>query len=348
MGELKWVNVETSGEQGFKAYRIPGIVVTTKGTIITYYETRLGESDWSTRGIGVRRSIDGGATFGARQMVVYDDEIAINNPVMIASKDGNVHFLWQKDYRQLFYQVSYDDGATFSEPVSILECVEAFRQEYNWSLFAVGPGHGIELQNGRLVVPIWLAGGEGNNHFPTQVSTIISDDGGQTWECGEIIYGSDCTEDDFVWPNETQAVELSDGRVMLNIRHNGKVHYRYTSISPNGKDQFSKPVADMNLPDPICFGSIVKAEDTILFVNCAHNDARGWAPRINLTVRMSEDDAKTWKYSKKIAEVAGYADIAISPDGKYYYCFFEHNKVEEGGYPEALILAVFDKMYLMK
>ncbi|MGL4738066.1 MAG: sialidase family protein [Cellulosilyticaceae bacterium] len=348
MSELKWQEIEKSGQGGFEAYRIPGIVVTAKGTIITYYETRLGASDWSTRGVGVRRSEDGGITFLERQMVVYDEKVAINNPVMIASRDGSVHLLWQKDYRELFYQVSKDDGATFSEPASILEAVEAFKSEYDWSLFAVGPGHGIELQNGRLVVPIWLARGEGDNHFPTQVSTIISDDGGQTWVCGEVIYGSERTEDDFAWPNETQAVELTDGRVLLNIRHNGKLHYRYKSVSVNGKDQFSTPVPDMNLPDPICFGSVLRAKEDILFVNCAHNDACGWAPRINLTVRLSEDDAKTWKYAKQIAEVSAYADIACSPDGSTYYCFLEHEKVAEGGYPRELVLAVFDKIYLMQ
>lgn len=348
MNTFRAIAIETSGQDGFECYRIPGIVVTAKGTILTYYETRLSGSDWSTRGVGMKRSVDGGETFSTRQMVAYDAELAINNPVMITSKDGKVHFLWQKDYRQLFYQVSEDDGVSFSEPVSILEAVEAFQAEYNWSLFAVGPGHGIELQNGRLVVPIWLARGEGNNHYPTQVSTIISDDGGKTWERGEIIYGSESKEDDFTWPNETQAVELSDGRVMLNIRHEGQVHYRYTAVSPNGKDNFGTPVPDTQLPDPICFGSIVKAGEHILFVNCAHNDPKGWAPRINLTVRLSTDDAKTWPYAQKIADIGGYADIAASPDGKVCYCFFEQGKVANGGYPETLTLGRVDVAELMQ
>ncbi len=205
--------------------------------------------------------------------------------------------------------MSTDDGLTFSDPVSILNAVTAFKEEYCWSLFAIGPGHGIEMRNGRLVVPIWLARGEGNNHYPTQVSTLISDDGGTTWERGEIIYSSENWGDDFFWVNESQVVELSDGSVLINMRHNGINRYRYIAISPNGKDHFSTPVPDKQLPDAICFGSIVRDKDgKILFVNCANNEemrGNGWPKRIHLTVKMSYDDAKTWQYAKQIAEVGG-------------------------------------------
>ena len=351
MNQLRLVNIETYNKDGFKSYRIPGIVVSRKGTIIVYYETRLSVADdWSARGIGMKRSTDQGKTFSQRKMLVSDPGITINNPVMIASQDGRIHFLWQKDYRQLFYQVSLDDGLTFSEPVSLLDTVKAFKQEYCWSLFGIGPGHGIELRRGRLVVPIWLACGEGNNHYPTQVSTLISDDGGTTWECGEIIYSGEKEGDDFLWVNESQAVELSDGSVLMNMRHNGQNRYRYTTVSPNGQSQFSKPVPDKQLPDAICFGSIIRdQEGNILFVNCANNQAvqkNGWPERKNLTVKISYDDAKTWSYARQLAEVGGYADMAVSPDGKRYYCFFEEGHPIDNLDPANLTLAIFGEAYM--
>ena len=352
MNQLMQVNIENYNEGGFKSYRIPGIVVSSKGTIIVYYETRLSAyDDWSAMGIGMKRSTDQGKTFSDRQMIAISEDLAVNNPVMIASQDGRIHFLWQKDYRQLFYQVSTDDGLTFSDPVSILDAVTAFKEEYCWSLFAIGPGHGIEMRNGRLVVPIWLARGEGNNHYPTQVSTLVSDDGGTTWERGEIIYSSENWGDDFFWVNESQVVELSDGSVLINMRHNGINRYRYIAISPNGKDHFSTPVPDKQLPDAICFGSIVRDKDgKILFVNCANNEemrGNGWPKRIHLTVKMSYDDAKTWQYAKQITEVGGYADIATSPDGKTYYCFFEDGNPAENEEPARLTLAIFGEEYLI-
>ncbi|MGI5895262.1 MAG: hypothetical protein ACOX6P_11890 [Candidatus Merdivicinus sp.] len=87
------VCIEEYGKNGYTSYRIPGIVVTVKGTILVYYETRLYPSnDWSTRGVGMKRSIDGGKTFSMRQMLVYSEDVAVNNPLMIAAKDGKVHF----------------------------------------------------------------------------------------------------------------------------------------------------------------------------------------------------------------------------------------------------------------
>lgn len=344
--------IEHYGIGGFMSYRIPGIVVTAQGTLLVYYETRLEPSnDWSTRGIGMKRSTDGGKTFGPRQMLAYSEGLAVNNPLMIASKDGSVHFFWQKDYRQAFYQVSEDDGVTFSEPVCLTEAMEQFRKQYDWSLYAFGPGHGIELKNGRLVVPVWLANGDGNNHYPTQVSTLVSDDGGKSWQAGELVRGSENTADPFAWPNETQTVELSDGSVLLNIRHNGSNHFRYTAVSPNGKDHFTVPRPDFTLPDSICFGSIVRAGSgkDILFVNCANREnalPNGWAPRRKLTVRLSVDDAKNWKYSRQLTETGGYADIAASPDGTAYYCFFEQDNPPDNRDPRQLTLAVFDQSWL--
>lgn len=346
--------IERYGEGDYICYRIPGVVVTAKGTVVVYYETRTqAVNDWSTRGVGMKRSTDGGKSFGEKQQIAYCEDVTVNNPVMIASKDGSLHFLWQKDYRQTFYQISLDDGLTFSEPVCITKTFEQFKGQLNWSLYALGPGHGIELSNGRLVVPVWLANGEGNNHYPTHVSTIISDDKGKSWYAGEVIFGSEDTSQPFVYPNETQAVELSDGTVMLNIRHNGKNHFRYTSISPNGKDCFSAPQADLSLPDSICFGSLVKAnyKNDILFVNCINRENAnngGYAPRRKLTVHLSEDDAKTWKCSALLAEVGGYADIAASNDGKNFYCFFEHENPPENGDPLELVLAVFDREWITK
>jgi sialidase-1 len=338
------IPLEEHGKNGFASYRIPGIVNTAAGSLLAYYETRTSKGDWCARGIGLKRSTDGGKSWSERTMIAYDPEMTVGNPVMIAARDGLVHFLWLKDMRQPFYQVSSDDGLTFSEPISLLDCMNSYRSELDWSLFAFGPGHGIELDNGRLLVPVWLCNGEGNNHYPTQITTIISDDKGKTWQRGEIIYGDNDEFAPFANPNETQAVQLTNGNIMLNIRHSGTDRHRYVSISQNGQDNFATPYSDQALPDPRCFGSILRSGRNILFVNCANNivEDNGKSARTNLTVRMSNDDAKTWKYSRKIAYYGGYADIAASEDGQWIYCFFEHDWVN-GSYidPERLTFCRF-------
>lgn len=349
---IRKIRIEEGGENGYRSYRIPGIVVTAQGTILVYYETRADQADdWSTQGIGMKRSTDGGRTFSERTMLVHDPAGAVNNPVMIASRDGRVHFFWQKQYREAFYQISEDDGRTFGPPVRITPAVEQLRREYAWTLFALGPGHGIELRNGRLVIPVWLARGEGNSHSPSQISTLVSDDGGQSWQPGQIIRGSENPADPFACPNETQAVELGDGSVMLNIRHSGTDHHRYVSVSPNGKDGFTIPRPDAMLPDSMCFGSIIHTDvpGELLFVNCANREdanAGGWAPRRRLTLRLSRDDGRSWACSRMLEEFGGYADLALAPDGKSCYCFYENGVAPNSIDPKRLTLAVLGREWL--
>src|SRR4051794_24445391 len=51
-------------KDGYKLYRIPGIVVTAKGSVLAYCEARrTGKSDWDTIDILMRRATDGGKTF---------------------------------------------------------------------------------------------------------------------------------------------------------------------------------------------------------------------------------------------------------------------------------------------
>ena len=52
------------GLNGIARYRIPGIVVTTKGTILAYCEARKNDSkDWGEIEVHLRRSTDGGKTW---------------------------------------------------------------------------------------------------------------------------------------------------------------------------------------------------------------------------------------------------------------------------------------------
>lgn len=323
----------TSESGSHKIYRIPGMVVSQKGTILTYCEARTGTSDYSGTNILMRRSLDNGETFEEPQIIASCGENeSVGNPVMIASKDGTIHFLWESLYKRLFYKYSTDDGVTFSQPTEFSSMFENYRQlGINWNVYAVGPGHGIELKNGRLILPAWISWGKDQEHVPNCVSVIYSNDKGKTWNTGEVVkWYENCYN-----MNETVAVELSDGNVMLNIRNHGPNFTRATTISENGYSNFSPYKLDSTLIDPICFGSIVKGvvndKEVIAFANCANKPCEEnnfTRLRENLTLRVSLDDAKTWYKSFEIEAKSGYADLAFSNDGKWIYCFYEHNDIE--------------------
>lgn len=366
--EVQKREIFRSNTGGYELYRIPGIVVTKKGTLLAYAEARKSSrGDWGPIDIVLRRSTDRGATWSPMKKVANvegpktknpvalaqnlanPNDVTYNNPVAIAdAKSGAVHFIFCLEYMRAFYMRSDDDGQTFSKPVEITSAFDAFRPEYAWKVLATGPGHGIQLRNGRLVVPVWISLGTGGHaHRPSVTSTIVSDDAGKTWKRGAIAV-PDTT--DFVFPNETTAAQLSDGRVMLNVRTETKSHRRTVVTSPDGSSKWSSPKFDNALLEPICFGTLISlGGKRLAFANPDNLEKTGAAAepgknrdRKNLTVQFSNDDGASWQ-RKLVIEPgwSGYSDLAYGKD-KTIYLFYEHGA--QGGnafQTESLQLAEF-------
>jgi len=348
-----------AGKGGHKLYRIPGIVVTAKGAVIAYCEARKNSgSDWDDIEILLRRSTDGGTTWSeperlrqpegkfernpaaVAQKLAKQGEIAFNNPVAIVDRAGPIHFLFCVDYGRCFYLRSDDDGKTFSKPVEITDVFEQFRKDYECPVFATGPGHGIQLKSGRLVVPVWLSTGMGGNaHRPSAVSTIYSDDAGKTWRRGEIVDKGDGI---VTRPNETTLTQLIDGRVMLNVRNESNQHRRAIAFSPDGATKWTPLAFDEQLKEPICMASLCRLSekgkqdrDRLLFANPDNllRFGKEGAPgqgrdRKNLTVRLSYDEGRTWSVSRVLEPgLSGYSDLAVDSTGTIY-CFYERGSTD--------------------
>ncbi|MGV2339419.1 MAG UNVERIFIED_CONTAM: glycoside hydrolase [Planctomycetaceae bacterium] len=64
----EWQDLFRAGDQGIALYRIPGIVVTAKGTVLAYCEARRNSrSDWGEIEVHLRRSTDGGVSWSPAQ-----------------------------------------------------------------------------------------------------------------------------------------------------------------------------------------------------------------------------------------------------------------------------------------
>jgi sialidase-1 len=375
----------TAGTDGYRTYRIPGIITTAKGTLLAWCEARRDQSDWADIDIVLRRSTDNGQSWSDPQLLVdvpqaLAQEIAsdpdavtdhgspgntANNPVMIADANGDVHFLYCVAYQRAYYAVSHDDGQTFSQPREITPAFESFRDKYPWRVLATGPGHGIQLQNGRLLVPVWLSTAEGGNaHRPSVVATIYSDDQGKTWQAGDIAirhlypyrYEDQSQPQAFVNPSETVAVELADGRVMLNSRSESPEHLRVITYSPDGATDWTSPVFDTALYDPVCLASLTKGkspdddQEYLLFVNPdSRPDYSTQNPRLNarrnLIAKLSYDEGKTWPIQRVIEPgLAAYSDVAVGNNSKIYVLFERGNA--EGNQYAFLTLASFSLEWL--
>jgi sialidase-1 len=370
---LEQIDLFQADTGGYALYRIPGIVTTKQGTLLAYAEARKStRGDWGPIDIVLRRSTDQGKTWSPFRVIASVEgpksknpvalaqnlasaaDVTYNNPVAIADhKTGHVHFVFCLEYMRAFYMRSEDDGQTFSKPVEITSTFDAFRPQYPWKVLATGPGHGIQLKKGRLLIPVWLSTGTGGHaHRPSVTSTIYSDDSGKTWRRGEIAVPDTA---DFVFPNETAAAQLSNGDVMLNVRTETKQHRRTIVTSKDGARNWSAPRFDQSLVEPICFASLISLGGKRLLFSNPDNLEKTGAPaepgknrdRKNLTVQLSEDDGKTWKFKRVIEPGwAGYSDLTAGPGGATYL-FYESGATGGNAFvTRSLKLARFDLQWL--
>jgi sialidase-1 len=354
------VDVFNAGDNGYFTYRIASLMATPRGTLIAMSAARKeSHRDWGDIDIAMRRSKDHGITWDATKIVVDEGENVADNPTMLCDRDtGRLHLLYQKEYAQCFHVVSDDDGQTWSDPKDITEVFRGYRDEgYPWVVLAPGPGHALQLSSGRFVVPVWMA--THRRHRPSIVSTIFSDDRGQSWSRGDVVVRN---TDETPNPSESVAIQLVDGRVMLNTRCESRRYQRLISYSKDGATDWTSPKFHDGLYEPICMASMVRLSqkptddrNRILFCNPGPTENEepvlqwGARDRVNVTVRLSYDEGESWPIDRRIADgPSGYSDLAVAPDGTILCLFERGNSLENKGSfsPAHVSLARFNLAWL--
>ncbi|MFC3196849.1 exo-alpha-sialidase [Parapedobacter deserti] len=320
----------------YSSTRIPALVHTKKGTLLAFAAGRIeSASDWADMDLLVRRSEDGGNTWAPIQIVAERaGSKPTDNPTPIVGNDGTIHLLYQRDYAYAYYTQSTDDGLTWTPAVNITAAFEAFKSDYDWKVLAPGPGHSIQLESGRLLVPVWLADSDKltphRSHRPSRIATVYSDDNGKTWHRGAMVPEAD----GFKNPSETMAVQLPDGTVMLSIRNESDKRRKGVSFSKDGISGWTKPTYDDALFEPICMSSIIatryKGKNYLLFLN-PDSEEIPKHPRQNLTIKVSDDNGKTWAIEQVVHDgISGYSDLAVGADGRVYCLYETKNDPKDG------------------
>lgn len=342
--EPEQINLFDATDGKYKSYRIPCLLALPDDTVLAITSARKAVSDWADIDILMRRSTDGGRTFAEPVVLADSGKDVADNPVAIwDSQKKVVHFLYQTNYEKIFHRTSSDGGQTFSEPVDITSQLSHLGKQYPWTVIAPGPGHGIQLTKGphagRLVVPVWICPGEikkvgkGREHRPSVVATIYSDDNGQTWQGGDIV------PDKLKNLNETVAVEMPEGGVMLVLRNEDPAYAKAVSYSKDGATGWSEPELKPDLYTPICFASVLRlpspdGKDRLLFANPDSRSnttvIRDWGarPRENLSFKLSYDGGKTWPVNKVLEPGrSAYSDLAVLSDGTIL-CLYERGFIK--------------------
>lgn len=296
--------------------RIPGVCVTSSGAVLLTYECRSGHSDWAEIDIALRRSDDGGKTFSERRIVVPGNGKTVNNPVLI-SDEGKVLLLWQEEYFRTFIAESRDDGLTFINKTELT--YQLRKVNFDYTVIACGPGHGVCFGKGKYAVPVWMAKNEDPHaHHPSVFSVMCSLDGGQHWRTADIL-----EYDGLADPSEASAVSLENGGLLLNIRNENPVKRRFLSRFDPEKMLFDPVGFCDTLPDPVCFAGMASDGKTVYYSGCDSTENR-----IDLKIKISRDNGKTFMPFKTVSAAGGYSDIALSKDGGELYIFYEKSEGE--------------------
>lgn len=316
--------VYREGTLGYQVFRIPAIVKSKSGNLLAFAEARKLRSNGDSGDIDmvVKISEDHGVTW-SEMITIWDDGMhTCGNPVPILDEEtGRIHLLmnWNhgddrwgdlvkgtgQDVRRVFYTWSDDEGKTWEEPKEITERVK----DSAWDWHGTGPVHGIQVKGGahtgRLIAPSYFTVRE-DGIQKDHSHVIYSDDNGKTWQSGAPTPGEGV--------GECTVAELSDGRLMLNMR-TGNTGTRSYCISEDGGETWGELQTDLNLIDPSCQGSLLatelQGEHTLFFSNAASVE------RTHMTVKKSTDDGANWTSSLLIHEgPAAYSDLAMSDDGR--------------------------------
>lgn len=200
----------------------------------------------------------------------------------------------------LWMVYSDDDGATWSDPVDITPQVKK-----DWMLFlGTGPGVGIQLDNGNLVVPVYHS--NSNVGASQSSAVIISKDGGETWTIGESpqkLRGYDpSTMTGGGMLTESQAVQLNNGNVLLFMRNNysGKVQ---VATSTDGGLTWDS-IKDAGVTDVYCQLSVLHytksdGSEWILLSNPAGSGRNNGTVHLG---QVNDDGTINWTHSRLIKE----------------------------------------------
>ncbi|MGW0629566.1 exo-alpha-sialidase [Streptomyces sp. NPDC002758] len=319
---------KASQDPGYACFRIPAIVRTTDGTLLAFAEGRvLNCGDAADIDIVLKRSTDGGRTWGPLQVVNEGAGDTHGNPAPIVDRDTG-RILLAETYntgrtdsascsvpcdRTPHLQYSDDDGLTWSAPRDLSP--EILPPDWN-SWYATGPVHGIQLTRGRyagrLVFGVNTATWDGSRVSANHASLIVSDDGGDHWRIGATDNWPIAADGTFRQkPSELTLAERGDGSVLVSGREQDgtDLGHRTQTVSRDGGTSFTAPFRD--LPDlyaPQVQGSMLRLGDRLLLACPADPDRRR-----TMMIRSSYDGGRTWDSVDRGTVVttdwSGYSDL---------------------------------------
>jgi len=325
-------------QQVFTGDRFPNVVVATDGTLLAFWN-----------GVKVRRSEDGGRTWGEEILVGKGH---MGGGVTVNEANGEIFaFVGERHppTNETVYR-SQDHGKTWHAiDVQIKPDSKGHKPEMHMNEHGITLWHGEH--KGRLLRPARYYGKQNSrSEWPDHYTTaIFSDDGGKTWLTSEPFPANGT--------GEATVAELSDGTVYYNSRRHWapegvNPRRRWSALSDDGGKTWNNLSICEVLPDGdqvrdygLMAGLVrlpVKGKDVLIFSNIESPSGRHHG-----TVWASFDGGKTWPVKRLVFD-GGFAYSSLTagrpstPSEGWIYLLFE------GGPKGGATVARFNLTWLLE
>ncbi|MCI4384724.1 hypothetical protein PGIGA_G00041780 [Pangasianodon gigas] len=300
-------------------YRIPSLIyIKDDQTFLAFAEKRTSPADVDATLLVMRR---GTKQNGAIQWSPVEELTTASlegyrtmNPCPVYEKNSKTVFLFfncvfdkvteQKQIRtcknsaRLCYVTSKDSGKTWSSTTDVT--VRVIGEEIkNWATFSVGPGHGIQMSNGRLIIP--------------------ADDRGVTWHFGQRVSDESA---------ECEMAEITDsnGKSYLYCNARSTKKSRVEARSQNGGEDFSvNSTGNLVETSGGCQGSVVSfAHDEKTWLLFSHITDKNERKDLGVYLNKSPFSANGWNEPRIINPgVSGYSDMTQGDSNDSFACLME-------------------------
>ncbi len=333
------VEVWTANEDGFSSHRIPGICVTSNGTVLVATEARDGDGDADPSDIVVKRSVNSGSS--------WSNDITIEassggahwaNPTFLV--DGSLVYLFYAENEdnassKVYYRTSSDHGLSWSGRTEITNIWNG--NPYGWTLHLPGPGHGIKkIKNpdtGMLLLQVWhrksISFPAAQRNYGVDVITKA----GSIWTQQGVVSVSSS-----YGINESDLAERANGQI-INIarRALGDTTKKTRSASVNSGTTWGSLATVSGVTGKAVDGGLVRYDDNDMILTYIENDTQ----RRDLRIMTSQDQGVNWSTNRQVyGGKAAYSDMAV--DGTDIYMVYERGNSDSETEWKRIYVAKFD------
>ncbi|CAJ1053519.1 sialidase-3-like [Xyrichtys novacula] len=351
-------------------YRIPALLYEKESeTLLAFAEQRTSPDDASSKNLvmatGKRKKSGSGAVTveWSEFEVVKEAHLERHrtmNPCPLYDKNSKTLFLfficvegtvserWQiQNYTnkaRLCYVTSTDIGQSWSELTDLTDLLDEIK---SWATFAVGPGHGIQTEGGRLIVPVYayvsycstscwscFCRSKCCKVLPFALALYSDDSERKTWQFGEMLpeVSLECEMAEFF-------DDAQNSLIYCNARN--QRGYRVEAVSGDKKLIF-QPTSPRKLTETSwgCQGSVVSFPDqTKTSDQSPDQTPNRWllfthpstTKRTELAVYLNKSPSDPNAWSKPWIINSGpsaYSDLAYIGDG-WFACLMERGQQSE-------------------